>query len=354
MHPFLWLPIYALLCVACDVSNDHSVLTSRVEQTTVQEVALSLTDSTAEEFERPTRWPDPDEPLCICQTHSDPPYSPDMTISSSTTTSLIREEHKTQTTPRLAQQTTTSATLGGSSDGTTASATTASDDEITGLSPTDETADGTADGPTDIDSGSGTSHPTSVEYTSSLEKYGTTDANGKEQSSDVTKTLVDATSASETESKENDGSVTTTDTAQPPPTTTLIRSTTMSSEETVPGQKVEPEKGEVQQWPVCNDGNTGSSRAVASRMASAKSFCDQFREAPLTLEGWYKTSRESGTVFGVNFSKYSSQRCNGYRVDDVVCWQHLAKVERLCGKFGGFVIGDCVLVWADSNLDTAV
>ncbi|CAG2004016.1 unnamed protein product [Fusarium graminearum] len=315
MHPFLWLPIYALLCVACDVSNGHSVLTSRVEQTTVQEVTLSLTDSTAEEFERPTRWPDPDEPLCICQTHSDLPYSPD---------------------------------------GTTASATTASGDKITGLSPTEETADGTADGPTDIDSGSGTSHPTSVEHTSYLETYAITKTNGKEQSSDATKTLLDGASASETESKENDGSVTTTDTNQPPPTTTLIRSKTMPSEEAVSDHKVDPEKGEIQQWPVCNDGNTGSSRAVASRMASAKSFCDQFREAPLTLEGWHKTSSESGTVFGVNFSKYSSQRCSGYKVDDVVCWQHLAKVERLCGKFGGFVIGDCVLVWADSNLDTAV
>ncbi|KAL3587563.1 hypothetical protein FPOAC2_13460 [Fusarium poae] len=350
MYPLLWLLIYALLCAACDVSNGHSVLTSRLEETTVREVTLLLTDSTTEAPERPTRGSSAAKPLCYCQFHSGPPYGPDMTMSSQTTmsrdlpsTSPIDGEQETQITPRLTQQTASSATFGSSSDETTTSPITAPGDKMTDPPPTDRT--------TDMDSGSSASNPTSAENTSPLETRTTMAANGNKPASDVTETLVDAASTSEIEWKGKASSVTTTSTKQPPPTT-LMRSTTSSSEEAVPSQNTEPEEGEVQQWPVCNGRNSGPTMAVASRMISAKSFCDQFREAPLTLEGWRKKSRVDGILFGVNFSKSSSQSCDEYRVDDVVCRKHLVKVERLCGKFGGFVIGECVLVWSDPDLGT--
>ncbi|GKU08392.1 unnamed protein product [Fusarium langsethiae] len=253
-----------------------------------------------------------------------------MTMSSQTTmsrdlpsTSPIDGEQETQITPRLTQQTASSATFGSSSDETTTSPITAPGDKMTDPPPTDRT--------TDMDSGSSASNPTSAENTSPLETRTTTAANGNKPASDDTETLVDAASTSEIESKGKASSVTTTSTKQPPPTT-LMRSTTSSSEEAVPSQNTEPEEGEVQQWPVCNGGNSGPTMAVASRMISAKSFCDQFREAPLTLEGWRKKSRVDGILFGVNFSKSSSQSCDEYRVDDVVCRQHLVKVERLCAR----------------------
>ncbi|OBS15317.1 hypothetical protein FPOA_13823 [Fusarium poae] len=248
MYPLLWLLIYALLCAACDVSNGHSVLTSRLEETTVREVTLLLTDSTTEAPERPTRGSSAAKPLCYCQFHSGPPYGPDMTMSSQTTmsrdlpsTSPIDGEQETQITPRLTQQTASSATFGSSSDETTTSPITAPGDKMTDPPPTDRT--------TDMDSGSSASNPASAENTSPLETRTTMAANGNKPASDVTETLVDAASTSEIEWKGKASSVTTTSTKQPPPTT-LMRSTTSSSEEAVPSQNTEPEEGEVQQWPI--------------------------------------------------------------------------------------------------------
>ncbi|SPJ78069.1 uncharacterized protein FTOL_06458 [Fusarium torulosum] len=350
MYLLACLSIYTLLCAACEVDNGYSSLTTRAEVSITQSATVLLPESITEVSGKPATELNSDGPHCGCQFHLNPSHNPDVIVPSAAATSggdsntLPSDgEEETNNIPPVEQGTASSTLIGSTADTTEINSVTRSSDETTGLPPTEKTTD------IDFASSTRTPGPALTEHTSiSATRTGAV-TNSNEPTSDGTTALADFASTSDAESKQKSGSATTTSRTQPSHTT-LMRSTTSSSVEAVPSENIGSEDGQVEQSVKCY-GNDDLATVDASRIASATSFCDRFSKTPLTLQGWHEESKVKGIAFGVNFSKSSSQSCDEYKVDDVVCRRHLLKIEHNCGRLGGFVIGQCVLVWADPSLD---
>jgi hypothetical protein len=315
-----------------------------------QSATVLLPESITEVSGKPVTELNSDGPHCGCQFHRNPSHNPDVIVPSAAATSggdsntLPSDgEEETNNIPPVEQGTASSTLIGSTADTTEINSVTRSSDETTGLPPTEKTTD------IDFASSTHTPGPALTEHTSiSATRTGAV-TNSNEPTSDGTTALADSASTSDAESKQKSGSATTTSRTQPSHTT-LMRSTASSSVEAVPSENIGSEDGQVEQSVNCY-GNDDLTTVDASRIASATSFCDRFSKTPLTLQGWHEESKVKGIAFGVNFSKSSSQSCDEYKVDDAVCRRHLLKIEHKCGRLGGFVIGQCVLVWADPSLD---